>query len=122
MDGIRITDTTFSKALNSRQLNADKEIFQHNMVKSQSKEINTLSDKNNQSFKKVEDIVGKLNESASMVQKKLKYKIHDETDRLMVQVLDMETSKVIKEIPPEKVLDMVAKIEEMIGLIIDEKI
>jgi hypothetical protein len=37
-------------------------------------------------------------------------------------VIDSETSEVIKEIPPEKILDMIAKIEKMIGLIIDEKI
>jgi flagellar protein FlaG len=39
----------------------------------------------------------------------------------MVKVIDNETNEIIKEIPSEKMLDMVAKIEEMIGLIIDEK-
>ena len=39
----------------------------------------------------------------------------------MVKVIDAETNEVIREIPPEKILDLVATIWEMMGLIIDEK-
>lgn len=39
----------------------------------------------------------------------------------MVKVIDAETEEVIREIPPEKILDLVAMIWEMIGLIVDER-
>ena len=39
----------------------------------------------------------------------------------MVKVVDPNTDKVIREIPPEKILDMVAKMWEVVGLFVDEK-
>jgi flagellar protein FlaG len=39
----------------------------------------------------------------------------------MVKVLDKDTGKVVREIPPEKILDMVAKFMEKAGIIVDER-
>lgn len=61
-----------------------------------------------------------LNESARWSHKRLRFVVHDKTERLMVQVLDVETEEVIREIPPEEMLDLVSRIHEMIGLFIDE--
>ena len=36
-------------------------------------------------------------------------------------VVDRDTKKVLKEYPPEKTLDMIAKVWEMAGLMVDEK-
>jgi flagellar protein FlaG len=36
-------------------------------------------------------------------------------------VINRQTHEVIKEIPPEQLLDMIARIWEMIGLLVDEK-
>lgn len=47
--------------------------------------------------------------------------IHEETNHLTIKIVDKETRKVIKELPPEKTLDMIAKVWEMAGLLVDEK-
>lgn len=47
--------------------------------------------------------------------------IHDKTNRVMIKIIDKDTKKVIKEYPPEKTLDMIAKVWEMAGLMVDEK-
>lgn len=47
--------------------------------------------------------------------------IHEKTKQLMVKVLNKETGEVIREIPKEKTLDMVAKMMEMAGILIDER-
>ncbi len=47
--------------------------------------------------------------------------IHDETNRVTIKIVDKDSKKVIKEIPPEKTLDMLAKIWEMAGILVDEK-
>lgn len=47
--------------------------------------------------------------------------IHEKTNRMTVKIVDKKTKKVIKELPPEKMLDMIAKVWEMAGLIVDEK-
>jgi len=39
----------------------------------------------------------------------------------MVKVIDINTNEVIREIPPEKILDMVATMLEMAGIIVDER-
>ncbi|CAG7633907.1 hypothetical protein PAESOLCIP111_03512 [Paenibacillus solanacearum] len=49
------------------------------------------------------------------------FSIHEKTKSIMVKVLDKETGSVLREIPSEKILDMVAKMCEMTGLILDEK-
>jgi len=40
---------------------------------------------------------------------------------MMVQVYDREDNEVIREIPPERVLNLVAQIQQMIGLLLDEE-
>lgn len=47
--------------------------------------------------------------------------IHDGTNRVTIKIIDKETKEVIKELPPEKTLDMIAKVWEMAGLLVDEK-
>lgn len=51
----------------------------------------------------------------------LEFSIHEKTKQIMVKVLDSETKEVIREIPPEKILDMVAKLWEMAGIFVDER-
>ncbi len=52
---------------------------------------------------------------------RFEYSIHEATKQIMVKVIDKETDEVIREIPPEKILSMVAKMWEIAGLIIDER-
>ena len=47
--------------------------------------------------------------------------IHEATNRVTIKIIDKDTGKVIKEIPPEKTLDMIAKVWELAGLMVDEK-
>ena len=47
--------------------------------------------------------------------------IHDETNRVTIKIVDKESKDVIKEFPPEKTLDMIAKVWEMAGILVDEK-
>lgn len=51
----------------------------------------------------------------------LEFSIHEKTKQIMVKVLNTETKEVIREIPPEKILDMVAKLWEMAGILVDER-
>ncbi|MFB9329874.1 flagellar protein FlaG [Paenibacillus aurantiacus] len=51
----------------------------------------------------------------------LQFSIHEQTKLIAVKVLDKETGEVIREVPPEKTLDFVAKLWEMAGILVDEK-
>ncbi|WP_127549085.1 flagellar protein FlaG [Paenibacillus amylolyticus] len=48
--------------------------------------------------------------------------IHEKTHEIMVKVLNRDTGELIREIPPEKTLDLVAKMMELAGILVDEKI
>ena len=54
--------------------------------------------------------------------KKLAYSIHERTNQILIKVIDIETNEVIKEIPDEKLMDMMADSCEASGILIDEKI
>jgi len=68
----------------------------------------------------LERIADGLNRTLEAVDKRLKFLVHEETERVYVQVIDKETGEVIKEIPPEKILNLVAQLQKLIGLLIDE--
>lgn len=51
----------------------------------------------------------------------LQFGIHEGTNRVTIKVIDKETKKVIKELPPEKTLDMIAKAWELAGILVDER-
>lgn len=72
--------------------------------------------KHNERMKKaVEQMNEKLQNSEAI------FGIHDKTNRVTIKIVDKETKEVIKELPPEKTLDMIAKIWEMAGILVDEK-
>lgn len=51
----------------------------------------------------------------------LQFSVHEKTKQIMVKVLNSDTGQVIREIPPEKNLDFVAKLWEMAGILVDER-
>lgn len=63
--------------------------------------------------------VEKLNERMS--HSEAVFGIHEKTNRLTIKIVDKETKEVIKELPPEKTLDMIAKAWELAGLLVDER-
>jgi len=52
--------------------------------------------------------------------KRLKFSINEELNQVVVKVIDSQTDKVIKEIPPEVLQRLHVRIREAIGLLIDE--
>lgn len=51
----------------------------------------------------------------------LSFSKHDDTGRTIVKVINKDTDELIREIPSEQVLDMAAKLDEMIGILFDTK-
>lgn len=48
--------------------------------------------------------------------------VHEPTNRVTIQIIDKDTKEVIKELPPEKTLDMIAKAWELAGILVDERL
>ena len=47
--------------------------------------------------------------------------MHEGTNRVTIKIVDKDTKEVLKEFPPEKTLDMIAKVWEMAGILVDER-
>src|SRR5690554_4867324 len=52
--------------------------------------------------------------------RKIEYFIHEKTGDIMIKVYDAETNEIVREIPPEKIKDIIANILERAGLLVDE--
>lgn len=72
--------------------------------------------------REVVEIVDGLNQALKAAEKRLQFLVHETTGRIYVKVINAETEEVIREIPPEKILDLVGRIMELVGLIVDEKV
>ncbi|EEG76535.1 flagellar protein FlaG [Dethiobacter alkaliphilus] len=65
--------------------------------------------------------VEQLNKTSDALNLSLRFKLHEGTDRMMVQVVDTKADEIIKEMPPENLLNVVAQIQNMVGLMLDAK-
>lgn len=65
--------------------------------------------------------IEKANKAINGVGKRFEYSVHEKTKEIMIKVINQETNEVIREIPPEKLLDLVTRLQEICGVIIDEK-
>lgn len=79
------------------------------------------SKKENGNSKLVQGAVDSVNESLKPSHTSVKFKYHDKLNRVSIKIVDDETDEVIKEIPPEETLEMVQKMLEQAGILVDER-
>ena len=80
------------------------------------KSMDAIEQENEKIRKAVAEMSKKMTSNTEAI-----FGIHDETDRVTIKLVDKDTKKVIREIPPEKTLDMIAKVWELAGILVDEK-
>ena len=79
-------------------------------------QANQTISENSQIRKAVDEINKKAHNSEAV------FGIHEATNRVTIKIVDKDTKKVLKEYPPDKTLDMIAKVWEMAGLLVDQKL
>ncbi|OPJ56049.1 flagellar protein FlaG [Alkalithermobacter paradoxus] len=72
--------------------------------------------------RKLIEAIEKSNKELIGMDTSLKFSIHEKTKQITVKVIDNKTEEVIREIPSEKVLDMISDIMEKTGIFIDKKV
>jgi flagellar protein FlaG len=65
--------------------------------------------------------IEKANKRYEAYDKILQFSIHEDTNLIMIKIINTKTEEVIAEIPPEKILDMIAQLWEMAGLLVDKR-
>lgn len=84
------------------------------------KDARTVEEKKAAENEKIKKAIEKMN--VQLPNSELKFGIHEKTDRVTIKLVDKETKEVVKEFPPEKTLDIIAKCMEIAGVLVDEKL
>lgn len=75
----------------------------------------------NFSREELEEALKSTNKMIFKDDNRFEFKIHERTKRMMVKLVDNDTNEIIKEIPSEKILDLVASIWDLVGILVDER-
>lgn len=67
------------------------------------------------------DAIENSNERLKAYSSKLEFSIHEKTGDVMIRVVDSITEELIREIPPKKIIDMLASMLERAGLLVDKR-
>ena len=67
-------------------------------------------------------MIAEMNKKINKSNEEAVFGVHEGTNRIMIKIQDKDTKEVIKEFPPEKTLDMIAKLWEMAGILVDERL
>jgi flagellar protein FlaG len=65
--------------------------------------------------------IERANKALQGINTSFRFSIHEGTKEIMVKVLDKDTGELVREIPSEKILDMVANLQELSGSFVDER-
>ena len=88
-----------------------------NVAASYKGEQDKLEESKDKLYKELE----KANSQFDALNHSLRMKFSEEAEQFYVEVVDVQTREVIDSIPAEYVLDLAAKLKDMVGFFIDEK-
>jgi flagellar protein FlaG len=117
VENFSVTSDVKTKPAAAVMENAQPEIVDFEKNKQPVKE--DVSSDREASHEQIKEAVEKINKS--MPNTEAVFGIHDKTNRVTIKIVDKDSKKVIKEFPPEKTLDLIAKAWEMAGILVDEK-
>lgn len=75
----------------------------------------------NVSEQQLKNALSKANTRFKDQRTRCEFTYHEETKRVSIKVYDSDTKEIIREIPPEKAIEMVEKMWELAGMLVDEK-
>ena len=62
-----------------------------------------------------------LNQVVDLFNHELRFEIDDRLGKVIVKIIDKETGETIRQIPPEDMLNIMARIDEVLGMMFDER-
>lgn len=96
----------------------------NNVVKKENpKDFTDQQDKGQTEFseEKLMNAINKANNQMKPHRTRFEFSYHEVSRRVSIKVRDKETDEVIREIPPEEAIEMLEKLWEIAGFLIDER-
>ena len=72
--------------------------------------------------KDIKETLRNLEKTISQFNRRFKISLNENINRIVVKVIDADTDKIIKKIPPEEIQHLLANLKDMMGLLVDETI
>ena len=69
----------------------------------------------------IDEAVERINDKVQKVMREIKFSVDDSSGRVVITVMDQVTKEVIREIPPEEVLNLADHLDNLQGVLIKEK-
>jgi flagellar protein FlaG len=82
---------------------------------------NSNGEKENPTKEETQKAVEKLNKFLEGENIHAEYAVHEKFGDIMIKIVNTDTKQVILEVPPKKILDMIAKMMETVGIFLDKK-
>ncbi len=122
----RIMGNNMSNLNNQQQqVNSSQSIQKINDTSTKISSIDRTKQFNSQvkqpSPSELKKVINKINENVSKLNKDVRFSYNDTLKSLVVKVIDAKTGKVIREIPPQEVINLQKKLSEVVGIIFDSK-
>ncbi len=70
----------------------------------------------------IDQMVAQLQTTAAVINRRLRFSVNSDMGGVIVKVVDANTDKVIKELPPEALQRIQLRLNEAIGLLLDERV
>lgn len=71
--------------------------------------------------KYLKSVLNETNNKIKPTRTRCEFSYHEDINRVSIKVMDAESEEVIREIPPEETMEMLQKLWEVAGLLVDEK-
>lgn len=121
MDEVNVMGISKIETVNTLSQNNKNLRTAENLDKSEKVSADIIKAQQKIDNKEVMSAVDKANTVLFKNNTHLQFRVHEKTNEVMVKIVDDVSGEVLKEIPPEKMLDLVAKLWEIAGIIVDEK-
>ncbi len=106
LTGVNVADTSNGKAYTGKPETTSEEEKQ--------KEAQAQANR-------LKSILNETNNKIKPARTRCEFSYHEDINRVSIKVMDVVTDKVIREIPPEETLEMLQKLWEVAGLLVDER-
>lgn len=129
MDGVKPVEYNLTQqALASSEVNTIR-VQQEPQEKQSSLTVKTLSgtregkteDKDSSKEVEIQNVVAKLNDAMKFFRAKITFSYDPRINRSVILVIDSETGEVIRQIPPEEMIMLISKLQELAGLLFNKK-
>jgi len=98
-----------------------KNVQLSNDANAQEEKVNGDVKKRELSTKQIQNVINDINNKIRQTKTRCEFTYHDQSNRVSVKIIDRETKEVVKEIPPEETIEIIERIWEIAGILVDEK-